>query len=469
MGACQFSQQSDGWVQWRTRKAYVKGLEEDQAAFVELLHDLPPFTEFMEEQLHTLLSQTRVKAFRPHSTIYDKDAEAEGIYIVQRGEVVVQAGADKDTLKAGAVLGLQEVMEGLPNMKTMHSSPLGCTLQRIHKNDVLAILATVREALRSDVCSVLLRTPIFSSLPERDIIFLSQHMASVPYPAGARIITKGDEGHDMYVILHGSAVASDFDRPASVAHLLFGALVGSEVVQLSVPAYFGERALLRRDDEDQDQDDASPSLQEESKQPCIRSATVTAGPRGCTCLVLTKQDFDSKLGSVRHKFHANIFAREREFEALIRAGSKKETDRATFLLETHTHDSNKERHSTLKPIARLAGKIAATKASLNKAAPGKASSKAGPESSSAGDPFTAHDRQADLRVAAANRFALMDDEVREEYAASEAGGGANTRGRAKPGAHQAERVAPGGISLVRGNESDCLADLDSFWRGIFVM
>ena len=62
---------------------------------------------------------------------------------------------------------------------------------------------------------------------------------------------------------------------------------------------------------------------------------MTAAPGGCSCLILSKEIFDKNLRKIKHKFYRNIYARDHEFDDLVRKGHKKSHERELHHLETH--------------------------------------------------------------------------------------------------------------------------------------
>ena len=96
---------------------------------------------------------------------------------------------------------------------------------------------------------------------------------------------------------------------------------------------------------------------DEAKTMRARGADVTAAPGGCSCLVLSKEVFEKNLRKIKHKFYRNIYARDHEFDDLVRKNKKKPHEREAHALETHK--SGKARPGKSRPATETANDDAA--------------------------------------------------------------------------------------------------------------
>jgi len=109
--------------------------------------------------------------------------------------------------------------------------------------------------------------PLLSSMDQYERAALADACEEAPYPAGSHIICEGEFGQTFYILLEGSAVATQADEAG----------VECPVKSYASGEYFGELALLRNE---------------------VRAASVVA-ETDCRCIVLDKAAFERLLGPVR--------------------------------------------------------------------------------------------------------------------------------------------------------------------------
>ncbi len=134
------------------------------------------------------------------------------------------------------------------------------------KDNITAVVVEVVacEAMPEDATVVrkieALRTiPLFATLSYREIVILLEAVQVREYPTGKRILTEGEEGDELFVVLSGTVHVSRHQQP--LARLTYG-------------GFFGEMSLI----------DSAP-----------RSADVDAVER-CTVMVIRREDFDRLIG-----------------------------------------------------------------------------------------------------------------------------------------------------------------------------
>jgi CRP-like cAMP-binding protein len=99
-----------------------------------------PFASHVPEDFWKILSQAgEVRSYKPGTTLYRSGARADGIYLVQTGEVSFRFASSKNRKKGllqnagpGSILALGEVMSGEPHKVTAETISAGeiCLVSR---------------------------------------------------------------------------------------------------------------------------------------------------------------------------------------------------------------------------------------------------------------------------------------------------------------------------------------------------
>jgi PPM family protein phosphatase len=111
--------------------------------------------------------------------------------------------------------------------------------ERGGKDNITALIVTVGDAAARDVTrakqlqlkrDTLARMPLFRPLNDRELLRVLQVTDVIPYKNGELVITEGDKGEELYIVLSGTA------------KVVRG---GAEVAKLNAGDHFGEMALIR--------------------------------------------------------------------------------------------------------------------------------------------------------------------------------------------------------------------------------
>lgn len=63
----------------------------------------------------------------------------------------------------------------------------------------------MKKPTKSELATALARVPMFSRCSARDLRIVARHAEMVTVPAGAAVVTEGDEGDTFYLLLTGAA------------------------------------------------------------------------------------------------------------------------------------------------------------------------------------------------------------------------------------------------------------------------
>jgi len=74
----------------------------------------------------------------------------------------------------------------------------------------------MRRHVRTELHEELAEVPIFAGLWRRDLERVAAAVEVVDTDPGAEVVRQGELGHDLYVIVHGSATVTEDGRPAAM-------------------------------------------------------------------------------------------------------------------------------------------------------------------------------------------------------------------------------------------------------------
>ena len=166
----------------------------------------------------------------------------------------------------GATFGELALMYNCPR-KASIIARTDVTLFGIERDVFRTLVLAKYMAQRMRFEEILATIPLLQSMDSYERAALADGFDELSFPAGARVLTEGEFGQTFYVLLDGTAVATQADANG-VEHSIKSYASGD---------YFGELALLRNE---------------------ARAASVLAETE-CKCIVLDKRSFERLLGPVR--------------------------------------------------------------------------------------------------------------------------------------------------------------------------
>lgn len=219
-----------------------------------------------------------------------------GLFILESGRVSVYRASDHVPPPGGKIVTFSSQGDVFGELALLHNAPRSGTviadvaskLWSLDRDTFNACVkgAAARESARRE--GFLKTVEIFNQLKGNEISTLADTLHERSFSAGQKIISQGEQGQDMYIIVEGQVQASQS---------------GSYLANLGPGEYFGELAIMK----------SSP-----------RAADVIA-LTPCTCLTITKPEFDRLLGSLESLMHERAERKytRQESQAAIRRQSLK--------------------------------------------------------------------------------------------------------------------------------------------------
>jgi len=199
--------------------------------------------------------------------IINQGETGDYFYVVEKGQVTFLVNDnDVGSCSGGGSFGELALLYDSPRAASCVAKT-ECELWKVDQKTFRYILANSTNSQKHDVHVILKKVPFLAELDKIDLIKLSDAFTSVTFPEGGRIINKGDEGENFYIIQEGTAKVHDIG---------FGDSTYTEQ-PIKAGDFFGERALLTGDP---------------------RAANVTATST-CTCLCLSRETFQHVLGPLQ--------------------------------------------------------------------------------------------------------------------------------------------------------------------------
>jgi len=234
---------------------------------VESLADNFIFSSLSDREIAMFVAALEPVSYGQDKYVITQGDEGQYFYVVYSGQVDFVIDDNKvGSCKAGGSFGDLAL---LYNCKRAAScvTRSECKLFRVDQVTFRHMLAGSQKHDEDSVIDILKKVPIFSGMDDTTFSKIADAMTEVIMHAGDQVITKGDMGNAFYLIKHGEVKVSDTGTGESqyVDHFL------------KEKDFFGERSLLTGE---------------------LRAATVTVSSKTATLYALSKEDFDSTLGSL---------------------------------------------------------------------------------------------------------------------------------------------------------------------------
>jgi CRP-like cAMP-binding protein len=214
---------------------------------IEQLKSLSPIDSLKKDNLHALLSKTRIREAHAGQALFrEGDSEKRSVYVLT-GTVELREG---DKVAARIVGGSDAARNALAPML-----PRSCTAMAVSgvqyisiDSELLDVMLTWDQTgsyevseLREDAdtsddwMTTLLRTKAFHKIPPANIQAIFMRLQQVNHKAGDVVIKQGDEGDYFYVITRGRCIVTR-ETPLNKE--------GIRLAELEVGDTFGEEALI---------------------------------------------------------------------------------------------------------------------------------------------------------------------------------------------------------------------------------
>ncbi len=267
------------------------------------LRSMPWFKDFDDWDLYFLADRVEAREYATGDTIFHASEGSDGIYVVERGQVIEEPPAASPTSGWPKYFATGNFFGGVDPLST---TPRGVTAMARLPSRVLHISRKVLKELkdagvgnleqnltRIDIAGHLKQIEIFSSLDDVTLRLLSGYVSLIYYQAGEIVSRQGDPATSLMILVEGEAIVRrqmGQGQPRPVAYLKAHPGHGRSSVQaklLEIP-HFGEHALLSEE---------------------IRGATVEI-TESSTWIVLNRGDFE--------RFRQDSGLEESEFEDAAR-------------------------------------------------------------------------------------------------------------------------------------------------------
>ena len=155
-------------------------------------------------------------------------------YVVENGNVSFSVdGQHVGASSEGSSFGELALLYNCPRAATCVANS-DCTLWKVDQKTFRYMLANNTANQQKDIHDVLRKVPFLSELEDSVLVRISDALTTVTFPAGERIINKGDAGEVFYMIREGKVKVHDIGMGAS-----------QYVDQILGPGdFFGEGSLL---------------------------------------------------------------------------------------------------------------------------------------------------------------------------------------------------------------------------------
>jgi CRP-like cAMP-binding protein len=227
--------------------AQIGASYEGVAAYAERVPPIPLFSQLPEGAFAAVLAALKLVRARPGDAILRQGEPGQAFYVLARGTVrVLREGEGAPaltlaTLHSGSIFGEMALVSAQPRTATV-VAVTDCDLLEFDRDALLAasgsvgaIAAALDAFARERLVNNLLATaPLFSPLDKKQRLELARRFAALDVAARTPILTEGQPGQGLYVLLSGEAEVWKRDGAEKV---LLATLKPGDV--------FGEISLVR--------------------------------------------------------------------------------------------------------------------------------------------------------------------------------------------------------------------------------
>lgn len=225
------------------------------------------FSSLSSTERRLLIDAMKMEVVPSGTIIIQQGEVGDFFYVVEEGQVSFSVdGNHVGACSRGASFGELALLYNCPRAATCLANT-DCRLWKVDQQAFRHMLANNTANQQKDINEVLRKVPFLSELDERDLVKISDALTNVTFPAGERIINKGDVGEVFYILREGTVTIHDIG---------FGDCQYVDQV-LGPGDWFGERALL-------------------TGEPRVANVTSTSP---CATLCLSRDTFEKTLGPLQ--------------------------------------------------------------------------------------------------------------------------------------------------------------------------
>ena len=282
------------------------------AAFPERLPPIPLFSELRADAFRALLPALKLRRVRPGDVVIAEGEPGQSFFVIARGEVQVTKQLAQHAEAGGGPTVLATLHEGavFGEMALVSAAPRSATVRAVRDTDLLEFDRDALAALSRDVATLaaaldkftrerllnnlLSTSPLFRPLDRKQRLDLVRRFTAHDVAPGVQIITEGQPGRGLFVLLSGEVDVTKIDGSSKVL-----------LATLSPGDVFGEIALLHDE---------------------LATATVTAA-RQSTVLFLARDIFQRLVAAFPDiREYVSQLGEERQLDTrlLLEAGSDAE-------------------------------------------------------------------------------------------------------------------------------------------------
>lgn len=202
-----FSQSVDIQDDFQT-PCYPKSAE--AIAFIDaILEDNFVFSSLATRERRILIDAMKKEMVPPETRIINQGETGDFFYVVEKGTVNFEvSGKHVGSCSSGGSFGELALLYDSPRAASCvaHTE---CELWKVDQKTFRHILANSTNSQKQDVHHILTKVPFLAELDVLDLSKLSDAFTTVNFPEGGRIINKGDEGENFYILQEGTAKVHD--------------------------------------------------------------------------------------------------------------------------------------------------------------------------------------------------------------------------------------------------------------------
>lgn len=238
-GAWNHFTSSKSWPSKEKSTQQAKGLKKVMRS------DKCPFTQQVgHATLDSLVDAMEVQEFRPGQQVCQQDAQGDCAYVILSGSVsVFKERAHEErifvrSLGAGSFFGEGSMLWRTPRTRSVYMDERGpATLGILYREAYhdLVVRSEIKERSRRE--DYLRRAPVLETLSDEQIAQIADALQTEQYDPDEDIVTQGERGDKLYVILEGTCVVTVKTGTA-------GDIDIQEHRRIHAGDMFGEKALL---------------------------------------------------------------------------------------------------------------------------------------------------------------------------------------------------------------------------------
>jgi ATP-binding cassette subfamily B protein len=213
------------------------------------LRELPQFCTLDAADAARIAELAETTGIPPSGLVFEQNAPADGLYAVMAGEVLLSIASPGgpvalDTLREGALFGLQALTGDAPMTQSAHAGAEGAFLQLVRRDRLAALLAEAPELADrlergrhlAEAVVFLAGCASFRDVPRDALAELAGKAVERNLVRNERLISQGEQDDTLFIAKSGRLVVTRREAPGHrIAHLGPGDVVGEMAVLTREP------------------------------------------------------------------------------------------------------------------------------------------------------------------------------------------------------------------------------------------